>query len=241
MLNIYQKTENFNLVFGFSLSLHPIFDFMKKEEIDLQQYSKILECIMKALMKTGVKATTMDSIASSLQMSKRTLYEIFGSKEEMFLEAHKFFHKKMALALKDIFETSDNVMEAIIKCFLFNRDLMSNVNADFIRDIEQLAKKGEMISQDNHRHHYQNLYDVLSKGVKEGYFRDDVNLKVQCRMLSLQMESLKRSVELFPEDISLLEIYDSIIIGFLRGISSSKGLEEIEKFIPALTSNLSQK
>lgn len=188
-------------------------------------------------MKNGLKATTMDSIASSLQMSKRTLYEIFGSKEEMFREAHKFYHKNIAEAMKQIFSTSGNVMEAIIKCFLYHRDFMSNVNADFIRDMEQFANHENLNLETKRRHHYQNLYDVLEKGVKEGYFRDDVNLKVQCRMLIIQMESLKRTEELFPEDISLLEVYDSIIIGFLRGISSPKGLDELEQYMPSLSSN----
>lgn len=190
---------------------------------------------MAALMKNGLKATTMDSIASSLQMSKRTLYEIFGNKEEMFREAHKFFHKNMAEALKQIFLSSRNVMEAIIKCFLYNRDYMSNVSADFIRDMEQFANHDNLIAESHRRHHYQNLYDVLEKGVKEGYFRDDVNLKVQCRMLTIQMESLKRTEELFPQDITLLEVYDNIIIGFLRGISSPKGLQELERYMPSLS------
>lgn len=210
---------------------------MKREDFNEEQYNEILRRIMPALMKNGLKATSMDSIAVTLQMSKRTLYEIFGSKEEMFREVHKYFHKRMADALIEIFKTSDNVMEAIIKCFLYNRDMMSNVSAHFIRDLEQFATNGQIVTENTQRHHYQNLYDVLQKGVLEGYFRNDINLYVQCRMLTLQMEALKRTEELFPDDISLLEIYDSIIIGFLRGISSLKGLEEIERFMPALTSN----
>lgn len=210
---------------------------MKREEVTPEHYNTILESIVPILMRNGLKATTMDSIASSLQMSKRTLYEIFGSKEEMFREAHKFYHKKMADALKDIFESSENVMESIIKCFLYNRDTMGNASADFIRDMEQFANQDNPISESHRRHHYQNLLDVLEQGVKEGYFRDDVNLMVQCRMFIIQMEALKRTEELFPEDITLLEVYDSIIVGFLRGISSSKGLEELEKYLPYLTTN----
>ena len=210
---------------------------MKKEEVSQEQYIKLLERIMPIFLKNGVKSTTMDAVAASLQMSKRTLYEIFGSKEEMFLETNKYFHKKMADSLKEIFSASHNIMEAIIKCFLYNRDMMSNASADFLKDMEMLASKDGVVSEEHRRHHYQNLYEVLERGVKEGYFREDVNLKVQCRMLTIQMAALKKAEELFPEDISLLEIYDSIITGFLRGISSSKGLEEIEAYMPLMTNN----
>lgn len=203
---------------------------MKKEDISEEQYNKILDCFISALKKNGLKATTMDSIASSLQMSKRTLYEIFGTKDDMFRDAHVYFHKKMKENLTKIFNDSSNVMEAIIRCFLFNRDVMSSLSPEFMRDIEEFASHENILTPTTRRKHYQNLYDVLQSGVEQGYFREDVNLAIQCRMLIIQMEALKRTEELFPEDISLLEVYDTIIIGFLRGISSAKGLQELETF-----------
>ena len=203
-------------------------------EINQDNYNALLENIMPILMKNGLKATTMDSLAAKMQMSKRTLYEIFGSKEEMFVAAHEYFHSKMAQSLKKIFADSNNVMEAIIKCFLFNRDFMGYVSANFIRDLELFANNDLSVSEKRRRHHYQNLLDVLQSGVEQGFFRSDINLEIQCQMLTIQMEALKRTEELFPQDISLLEVYDNIIIGFLRGISSYRGLEEIEKFMPLI-------
>ena len=212
---------------------------MKKEDLSTQQYLKILDCITQALMKNGLKATTMDSIASDLQMSKRTLYEIFGTKEEMFREALQYFNKKMSDKLSEIFNSSQNIMEGIIKCFLFNRDIIGQLSPEFMRDMEVVANQKNMYSTSHRRMHYQNLYEVLQKGVKQGFFREDLNLMVQCRLFHLQLEALKRTEELFPEDISLMNVIDNIIIGFLRGISSYKGLEEIEKYMPSF-SNLSE-
>lgn len=209
---------------------------MKKQDISEQQYEKIMECFIKALMKNGLKATTMDSLAANLQMSKRTLYEIFGNKEELFIEAQKYFHKKNAEKLYEIFSSSENIMEAIIKCILYNRDLMSNLNTEFIRDIHQANEKKDLFPKSQKQHHYNDLIEVLQRGVAEGFFRKDLNLTVQCRILSIQMEALKRTEEIFPEDISLLEIYDNVIIGFLRAISTKKGLDELEKFIPSFSS-----
>lgn len=70
---------------------------------------------------------------------------------------------------------------------------------------------------------------VFQKGARQGFFRKDVNFALQYRLLWIQMESLKRMEEFFPPDISLLEAYDSICISFLRAISTSKGLEILEK------------
>lgn len=205
---------------------------MKKEEISKNLYTRILECSMNAVMLNGIKATTMDSIAAALQMSKRTLYEIFGTKDELFKEVHHYYHTKIRDELAFIFSTSDNIMEAIIRCFLYNRDLMSRLNINFVRDMHEFSTNKNLFPEEERREHYQNLYEVLKKGVDEGYFRPDINLMVQCKMFSLQMGALKRAEELFKEDISLLEIYDNIIIGFLRSISSDKGLHELEKNLP---------
>lgn len=209
---------------------------MRKKDIPKEQYDRILSCFMENLMKSGFKGTTMDSIATSLQMSKRTLYEIFGNKEELFRQAHTYFHKRMSEKLTQIFASSHNVMEAIIRCFLYNRDFMSKLSSEFIKDMSSFSNKKDQKTEIEHRSHHQNLYDVLLRGVQEGYFRNDVNLKVQSLMLTLQMKSLKSSEDLFPENISLLEIYDNIMIGFLRGISSKKGLDEIDKYMPHLSS-----
>lgn len=210
----------------------------KTREIDIVK-ERVLQYVMQALMKNGFKATTMDSIASNLQMSKRTLYELFGTKDELFLEVHRHFHKKMMGKLSEIFNSSANVMEAIIRCFLYHRDLMRSISAKFIRDMQEFCNRKTDEQHDKMRLHHQNLFEVLKQGVADGYIREEVNLLVQCRMLIILMESLKRTEELFPEDISLLEIYDNVLLSFLRGISSPKGLAEIEKYkFDKLTNNI---
>lgn len=208
---------------------------MKKEEISNELYTKILEFTLKVMIQNGLKATTMDSIASGLQMSKRTLYEIFGNKEELFKEVYVYYHRQMADNLTKIFTSSENIMEAIIKCLLYNRDMMSHLSINFMQDMHEFSSNTHLFPEERRRAHYQNLYDVLKKGVDEGYFRDDINLMVQCKMFILQMGALKRAEELFQEDISLLEIYDNIMIGFLRSISTYKGLEELDRFLPGFT------
>ena len=205
----------------------------KRREISQEEYDALMEDIIASLMTNGVKSTTMDSIATSRQMSKRTLYEIFTSKEQMFQEACEYFHKKIARRLKEIFESSENIMESIVRCFLYNRDLMSNLNAEFIRNINQyfIESQKNKSNQSCSRPHHLFLYDILKRGVEEGFFIDTINLMVHCRMLGIQMESLKRMEEIFPPDITLLEVYDSITLGFLRGLCTSKGLEELDRIL----------
>ena len=209
----------------------------KKRDLTQEEYNDLMEFIISSLMKNGIKATTMDSISAARQMSKRTLYEIFESKEKMLQEAHEYFHKNMITDLRNIFNNSDNIMEAIIKCFLYNRDMMSRVSVAFVRDINETSSRSAQLEDGNNRNHYQILYDVLRQGVKEGFFYDDTNLMIQCRMLGIQMESLKRMEELFPEDFTPVEIYDNITLSFLRGICNDKGRKELDRVVSILKMN----
>lgn len=201
---------------------------MTREAMTPEAYSALLESITAILMKNGLKATTMDSIATALQMSKRTLYEIFESKSVMVREVMSSLHRRLCEKHKEIFQSSSNVLEAILLSFLHHRDLMSEANVAFFRDMDSHFSDARIHSDDSRKHYHEDLVSLMRQGVKEGYFRKDINYMVQCRMMSIQMESLKRMEELFPPDITLLEVYDSICISFLRGISSPKGLEILD-------------
>ena len=201
---------------------------MQKSPAGKREHENLLSIIIEELLTKGIKATTMDSLASSLQMSKRTLYEIFGSKDKMIEEALGNFHERLSAQHKDNFQKSSNVMEAMIRSLKITRNWMSKASVMFFRDFDEffLDKKKK---SESHDQRIEEIEKLFRKGAKDGYFRKDLNFKLQLRMLSIQMESLKRMEEVFPPDISLLEAYDGITLGFLRSVSTAKGLDYIDK------------
>ncbi len=212
----------------------PLFPHMTREDMSPGAYDALIDAIGQLLLKQGLKATTMDSIASALQISKRTLYEIFNSKNEMVLSALEASHKKHTANLKEIFNSSANVMEGILRGFLYQRDEMSKANVDYFRDMDSLFSEARQFSSAQKKKFLENYVKVLQQGAEEGYFRKDVNFMLQCRLLWIQMESLKRMEEFFPSDITLLEAYDSICISFLRAISTPIGMLMLDKMVPSL-------
>lgn len=204
---------------------------MTREDMTPEAYSALLDSITDILVKNGLKATTMDSIATSLKMSKRTLYEIFSSKSNMVSEALKTLHQQLSDAHKSIFENSSNSMEAILNGFLHHRDVMQKINVDFFRDIDILYADARKTCSGSKESCLDNFVGVLNRGVEQGLFRDDINFMVHCKMMAIQMESLKRMEELFPPDITLLEVYDSICIVFLRGIATPAGMKMLDEIL----------
>ena len=179
-------------------------------------------------MEKGLKSTTMDTVASRLGMSKRTLYEIFGSKDGMINATLDEMEREGKEYVAQTFATTENVMEAIIKVFKHNRDNMRSINVNFFRDLD--LYKDKRATYDKTRHaRYDEVMKMFQKGVEEGMFRPDVDYGIQTRIMGIQMEGLKRMEEFFPPDIALLRVYDAIIVGFLRSIASPKGMHILDR------------
>lgn len=204
---------------------------MARRKMPEEDYDRLVGAIVSILMKNGVRATKMDDIASSLQMSKRTLYEIFGNKDEMVTVAMLRFQSDLLEKNLSYQAQAGNVMDAIMMSFVFYREIMSNINVDFFLDIERfhpdiLAKvvKAEKV-------YFDNFTGLLHRAATEGYIRKDLDYILIARVMQAQMERLKQMSEFFPPDITLLEVFDINAVGFLRGIATPLGLESIDNQI----------
>lgn len=207
---------------------------MLRSQLKDSDYQRLLARIVPIILDKGLKSATMDSVAKALGMSKRTLYEIFDSKSEMIKEALSAIERQSHEFVTETFANSQNVMEAFITVFKHNRDLIGKVNVNFYRDMDRLYKDKRKDYERYRQSRNEKMVQMFKKGVDQGMFRPDVDYYVQTRIMGLEMEALKRIEELFPPDIDLLRVFDSIIIGFLRSIASQEGMKVLDKLTASL-------
>lgn len=199
------------------------------------EWQAMADVIVGLMMEKGLKSTTMDEIASRLQMSKRTLYEIFGSKSEMLRRVLAEIADKHQEFIHSTFENAENALDAMLKIFMEHRDMMKRVNVNFFRDMDRFYKDERKCYDEQGRTRHDEMMKVFELGVSQGMFRADADYDVQARIMTLQMESLKRMEEFFPPDIELIRVYDAIILGFLRSIASPKGMKILDDIAPTLS------
>ena len=194
-----------------------------------------MAAIFAIVIRKGPKATTMDYVAQRLGMSKRTLYEIFGSKDEMLSEVIVDNRTRHGAKIREIMEKTTNMMEAIANVFLFHIDLMRDINAKFFFDMDvRYHTLRDKYEESAHFSKY--MIEACRAGVRQGVFRPDVNYPVTIEMVRVQMESLKRMEEFFHAGISIGEALGTIGIGFLRSIASPKGMECLDRISPKFVS-----
>ena len=196
-----------------------------------EAYHKLLSMIFQLILERGIKGLTMDSVASSLSISKRTLYEIFESKSDMIVKTMSYMNEVRRKVTYEAYMSAPNSLNGILRIFLLQREFICNVNVNFFRDMDQISRDIRENYREESERNIVDSQNFIKQGIEEGVLRDDIDFTVQFRILEIQMESLKRMEEHFPPEITLIRAYDAIYVGFLRGIVSAKGMEMLDEII----------
>jgi len=192
--------------------------------------SRIIEGAAELFRMYGIKSVTMDSLASHLGMSKRTIYEVFSDKDELLTGVLIWMAGKQKELVERILNGSDNAIVAIFKLLEINREHLQNLTPAFHADLKKyhhdiLMKKNEKCEMPD----YRNIVQVIERGIKEKLFRDGINADLANRCLY----SLGRSVmdqDLYPyEQFTRKEVMKNVFINYLRGISTFDGIALINK------------
>ena len=189
---------------------------------------KIISAAIDLFEKNGVKSVTMDNIASSLGISKRTLYEVFADKETLLVECVRHGQEETDEYMRQVRDNSDNVLEVLLKGYQRSIERFHATNKSFFEDIKRYPRAYSLIKNGNNRSANDTI-NFFRPGVEQGYFRDDVNFAIVGLLVREQLDLLMDS-ELCRQ-YSFLEVYESIMFISLRGISTEKGVVLLDDFI----------
>lgn len=176
----------------------------------------------------GIRSVTMDSLASELGMSKRTIYEVFSDKDELLAGVLTWMTEKQREITKKILEESEDAISAIFVMLEFSRDHLQGMSPAFQADLKKYHQDVLMNRSDKcEMPDYSNSKQIIEKGIKEKLFREDINAEIVNRCLYDLGRSLMDQ-DLYPYDLfTRREVMKNIIINYLRGISTQSGLKKI--------------
>jgi AcrR family transcriptional regulator len=179
----------------------------------------------------GIRAVTMDMLAAQLGISKRTIYEVFSDKDELLKGVLKWMSKKQHEVMSRIFSESDNVIEAIFKMLDLMTDHFQKMSPAFSMDMKRMHRNVfENPEEMKDLPYLQNNSEILTRGIKEGLFRDDIDIEITNKCL-LEVVRMSNDNSVFPPDDFLnKDVIRNFYINYLRGISTQKGLELINQY-----------
>lgn len=145
---------------------------MKKRKIN--NYSnyekqKILNYASEIFMKEGFYKTSMDSLARELQMSKKTIYKYFSSKEELVESVVKAFMSQVKNKIDCVIKEEDNSLIRALHLFEIMSEVTTKFSDMWLKDIRiHLPQLWHTIDEFRIKRAYAVLGSIIRQGQKEG-------------------------------------------------------------------------
>lgn len=198
----------------------------------MELYSRILEEATQQFFRYGIRNITMDDIAAALGISKRTVYEVFKNKTDLVSSCMKELSKQQEEKHNEFIDKSENVIDTIFSFLQEGIKMMNSINPVFFSDLKKFYPSiADSIHQENLRTRNQLTFKLLNKGLEEGIFRKDINIPIVSRLFHEQINVLSDD-KIFPrEEFNHAEVFENLVINFMRGISTSKGIKIIDELI----------
>jgi AcrR family transcriptional regulator len=199
---------------------------MAKREVVIKRAAEMIA-------ELGVKSLRVDDLAHDLAVSKRTLYEMFGDKEELLYHSIKYLLQNEAIEIQTNANEAYSGIPALFEIF----DAMMARSAVRKRIMSNLAKfyplLYERIMTENRDYGLAILREKLNALVKEGLISEMVNIDLSITMFYYtSMGLMHRNGRLvLPNGVTEQEAFRYTIVNFFRGIATLKGVEQIDKYL----------
>lgn len=192
--------------------------------------ARIVKYASALLGQQGVRKVTMNDIATGLGISKRTLYAHFENKDELMAACVDLHHAEMMAKGEEIGRQAKNPIDFMHRHFRLAVEVIRNTNPDFLEEFKRFhpevyREKYEPQQKRMHAH----TIEMIREGVVQGLFRTDIDPNILTRLLYAQLE-LMHDKDLFPpERFTRVDLFQHIVLGFLRTLVTEKGAREMEQ------------
>jgi AcrR family transcriptional regulator len=128
-------------------------------------------------MKQGIRNVKMDDIAMEAGISKRTLYEMFGDKENLLLECLRQHARNSEMELRRITNRAKNPVEVYVYAMERRGKVLQNISTAFITESLKYESVRQFLEADKAENRAR-ARDFFMDGIEKGYFRSDVKLEI---------------------------------------------------------------
>lgn len=206
----------------------------KEEHTKEEVRDLITEKALELFAEKGIKDVKMDDIAAELSMSKRTIYEQFADKEQLLLEALKLHNRRMRDEAKVRIRKAKHVLDIVLTLYSLYFQSLKSMNIKFFKELERYPNICKRNRERNNKNDKRFLA-WMEMGRKQGLFREDANFEILLYILRRDLETIftanMRDEQNELSKYTPEELGRTLILFYLRGISTTQGQEFIEEYL----------
>lgn len=195
----------------------------------MTQKEMIIECAAKMFVTQGVKAVRMDDIAQALSVSKRTLYELFGDKEELLYQSIRHFSMECRRRRLESAKSIDNELEVMLSSI---RDMVST--APEVRRVRRNMQRFypavfDRLNKDSQINSDNDLREWIERCIDKGYMTKTAKSEFVLKVLKESVQGIM--VIDHNEAVDSLELISMVsysLVIFIRGLCTKEGIDVID-------------
>lgn len=193
---------------------------------------KIILTSAELFLNLGFKSVTMDDIAKSIGISKKTIYTHFENKTKLVEAVTLSLFEIICNGMDHICHTANNPIEELydVKKFMMNYFKNEKVSPQYQLQ-KYYPKIFQIIQHKQFDKMQQSVTDSLKKGVDTGLFRKDINIDFISRLYFMGINGIRDEAYFPLNKYDVNFITENYLEYHLRAIVTLKGMSILNNFI----------
>lgn len=192
---------------------------------------KIIRGALDLFVAQGIKPVTMDKIASSLTMSKRTLYEYFENKEALVSACLLYFKDENEKETNRLKASCNCSFSALLVSFRYTILMLRRINTNFIDDAKMMFPKRFEQAKMSRNALCETFRSYIEKSQSEGHIKPEYSAQVLAELYYNMLFSLQEKGTYDLREQSISEVLYTVCKVFFRGVATEEGYEMIKEYL----------
>jgi len=201
---------------------------MKKERSELEK-GKILGFTVDKFLNEGFYKISMDSIASELHMSKKTIYKHFSTKEKLVEAVIGRFTSDISDKIDSVIKAEQDSLSKALRLFEIMGSATMKLSDIWVKDVQiHMPELWEIIDEFRTKRAYAVLGDIIGQGQEEGMIIE----KPSELIIHLFVNSIRSIVNpdfLYYQKFNYKEAFQHTFEILFNGILTPKGKKQFDK------------
>ena len=192
---------------------------------------KILQGASDLFHQYGIRSVSMDDLARSLSVSKKTIYQYYADKDEIVALATQLHIDETRTEYNSVFANSKDPVDELTQMSNCMRKHFKDLNPSLLYDIQKFYPKAwERFNRFKMDYIRNQIESNLNRGIELGYYRSEINVQV---LAVLRMEEVQLGFDptKYPRDqFDFRETQMQMLDHFINGIVTEEGRKLYNKY-----------
>lgn len=188
------------------------------------QLQQILMQGEKLFLRRGIRSVTMDDIAQTLGMSKKTLYQYVENKADLVSKIVLNHVKEETACISKISAESQNAIREMMEITRYSVQQLRDISPLVIFELQKYYRESWEKMEALHKEYiYKVIFDNIEKGKKEGFYREEINSDIVSK-LYVGKTYLLVDENVFPlKDFDREKLLMEFFLYHINGLLTEKG------------------